>query len=130
VTAVLLIIVQIVTGSQKMAQMERSNTKIRRWHGDLGLLVWDLLCLTMLAGMAEIFAISYTHLLVELILLVLWLATHVQMRRKPFDRPSVASSSPAAQDDEAAQDGAEPPDQSVGANEGDKPVLREDFDFA
>ncbi len=64
-----------------MSQFERSNTKIRRWHGDLGLLVWDLLCVTVLLGFVEFFNITFTHVLVEGVILGLWLAVHVQVRR-------------------------------------------------
>ena len=81
-----LIVVQVVSGSQKMAQMDRSNTKIRRWHGDLGLMVWDLLCVTVLAGFVEFFTLTFTHVLVLLVIFCLWLAVHVQMKRKVVDR--------------------------------------------
>ena len=81
-----LVIVQIISGSQKMSQMERSNTKIRRWHGDLGLFVWDLLCITVIAGFIEFFNITFTHILVEVVIAGLWLATHIQMKRKVMDR--------------------------------------------
>ena len=78
-----LIIVQVVSGSQKMSE---SNKKIRRWHGDLGLLVWDMLCVTVLAGFAEFFRLTFTHVLVEMVIMGLWLAVHVQMKRKVVDR--------------------------------------------
>ena len=81
-----LIVVQAVSGSQKMAQMDRSNTKIRRWHGDLGLAVWDLLCVTILSGFVEFFSFSFVHVIVGFVVCSLWLAVHVQMRRKVVDR--------------------------------------------
>ena len=81
-----LVLVQAVSGAQKMAQMERSHVKIRRWHGDVGLLVWDLLCVTVLLGFLEFFNITFVHVLVEGVILLLWLAVHVQMKRKVTDR--------------------------------------------
>jgi hypothetical protein len=82
----LLVLVQVVSGSQKVAHFERSNTKIRRWHADLGLLVWDLLCVTVLAGFFEFFSINVFHGIVALVVCSLWLAVHIQLRRKVVDR--------------------------------------------
>lgn len=78
-----LIIVQGVAGMQKMNQLEsKVVVKIRRWHGDHGLLLWDLLCLTILLGMFEFFNLTFTNLLVELCVVGVWLSTHAQLRRK------------------------------------------------
>eukprot|EP00596_Hydrurales_sp_CCMP1899_P010727 CAMPEP_0119052552 /NCGR_PEP_ID=MMETSP1177-20130426/73812_1 /TAXON_ID=2985 /ORGANISM="Ochromonas sp, Strain CCMP1899" /LENGTH=144 /DNA_ID=CAMNT_0007032157 /DNA_START=596 /DNA_END=1030 /DNA_ORIENTATION=- len=83
----LLILVQIITGHQKIAKLEgRTPTKIRKWHGDLGLIVWDMLCLTVLSGMLFWFKLTFTHLLVEGCVWGLWLAVHVQLKRKVTDK--------------------------------------------
>ena len=50
--------------------------------GDLGLLIWDMLCLAVLTGLMGFFKFNLLHLIVEMIVLVLWLAVHVQFRRK------------------------------------------------
>ena len=50
--------------------------------GDLGLLIWDMLCLTVLTGLWGFFNLNILHLIVEMTVLVLWLAVHVQFRRK------------------------------------------------
>ena len=76
---ILLIIAQVVSGQEKMQQMENGNKRVRRWHGDSGLLVWDLLCLTLLLGLMSFLAISFTNLLVLLIVVAAWMAVHVQM---------------------------------------------------
>ena len=81
--AILFLIVQAVAGSQKMAQLEsKVVVKIRRWHGDSGLLLWDLLCLTMLLGLFEFFNFTLTNLFVELCVFATWIVVHVQMRKK------------------------------------------------
>ena len=82
--AILLIAIQGASGMQKMAQIESKPTavKIRRWHGDSGLLLWDLLCITMLLGMLEFLHFNLTNLLIELCVVGCWLMVHAQMRRK------------------------------------------------
>lgn len=78
-----LIVLQAVSGAQKMNQLEsKVVVKIRRWHGDSGLLLWDLLCITILLGMLEFFYMSFTNLLVELCVVGVWMSVHAQMRRK------------------------------------------------
>jgi hypothetical protein len=118
---VALIILQVVIGNQKVAQMERTNTKIRRWHGDLGLLLWDLLCITVLTGMFELFIFNVLHLFVEAILLALWLAVHVQIRRKSADK-SVAS------DEEVDVDGTAVSGERGGGGAGESAPLSADVD--
>lgn len=50
--------------------------------GDLGQLVWDMLCFSTLLGMLEFFAFSVAHVLVEMSIIAVWLAVHVQFRKK------------------------------------------------
>ena len=81
--AIILIVVQGVSGMQKMSQIEsKSGVKIRRWHGDSGLLLWDFLCVTMMLGMLEFLNFTLTNLLVEICVVGAWLLVHAQMRRK------------------------------------------------
>jgi hypothetical protein len=51
-------------------------------EGDMGLLIWDMLCLAALTGLLSFLDLTLLHLLVELCVVVLWLAVHVQLRRK------------------------------------------------
>jgi len=80
---IFLIAVQGVSGLQKMNQLEsKSATKIRRWHGDSGLLLWDLLCATLLLGMLEFLNLTLTNVFVELCVVGCWFLVHAQLRRK------------------------------------------------
>lgn len=80
--ALILIVIQGISGSQKMAQFESLNKKTLRWHGDSGLLLWDLLCMTMLLGAFEFLNFTLTNVITELCLVATWLVVHAQMRRK------------------------------------------------
>ena len=51
-------------------------------EGDMGLLIWDMLCLAALTGLLSFLDLTLLHLVVELCVVVLWLAVHVQLRRK------------------------------------------------
>jgi len=85
IIAISLIILQIVVGNQKITHLDRSNTKIKRWHGDCGLLVWDLLCITLITGLLEFLSFSFFTLIVVLSVVTLWISTHAQMRRQNPD---------------------------------------------
>lgn len=75
-----LLLCQAIVGQQKYDQIDfQSNSKIRRWHGDAGLLVWDLLCLSLLTGTMSFLPFTFTSLIVELCILTSWLAVHTQM---------------------------------------------------
>lgn len=77
--SILLIIMQIITGQQKLNQISISNSKIRRWHGDAGLLLWDLLCLTILLGLISFLDFSSFSGLVLILVVIVWFAVHAQM---------------------------------------------------
>lgn len=70
------IFVQFYSGTEKM----NSLTKIRRWHGNAGLLAWDLLVLTMLLGMYELFHMKFINLFAAMALSVVWAVVHLQFR--------------------------------------------------
>jgi hypothetical protein len=78
-----LIVVQIVTGNEKLAQLENGNRRVRRWHGDLGLLVWDALCVTILLGLLSFLPLSFGTVFVHLCVVSVWLTLHVQMLSRP-----------------------------------------------
>lgn len=81
--ALLLIFVQAVSGQNKMANLEYGNKRVNRWHGELGLLVWDLLCLTMSVGLVSFLWISLTTVLTLLLLAAVWLCVHAQLLGRP-----------------------------------------------
>lgn len=80
--AVVLVVVQGVSGSQKMSQIESkiSGVRVRKWHGESGLLLWDLLCLTILLGLVEFFNLTFTNIFVEICVAATWVMVHAQMR--------------------------------------------------
>jgi hypothetical protein len=87
-----LTVLQGFIGAQKMQYAENKNmfNKTFRWHGDSGLLVWDLLCLSIVLGMLEYFGISFFHLLVEVLVIGCWWIVHLQLKRKGTDDDSQA----------------------------------------
>jgi hypothetical protein len=46
----LLIMIQAISGFRKMDNFKVSNFKIHRWHGDIGLLTWDVCILACVLG--------------------------------------------------------------------------------
>merc|ERR1712146_101901 len=72
--ALCLLILQGFVGSQKMLHVDNKSVfnKTFRWHGDSGLLVWDLLCLSI----------------VEIAVIGCWWLVHVQLKRKGTDGDS------------------------------------------
>eukprot|EP01032_Pedospumella_encystans_P010249 gene10249-11999_t len=76
---VLIIAAQVISGKEKVAQLEISNRRVRRWHGDAGLLLWDMLCLTILLGMLSFLSFSFVTCVVVVSVLGVWLAVHAQM---------------------------------------------------
>jgi cytochrome b561 len=94
IIAISLIVVQIIIGNQKISHLDRSNTKIKRWHGDCGLLVWDLLCITLITGLIEFLPFSFFTIFVVFIIVILWVSTHAQMKRQNPDGAGNSSSIP------------------------------------
>jgi hypothetical protein len=83
--ALILVMTQIIVGHQKIEALEAHNTKTRRWHGDLGLLTWDLLCLSIVFGLMSFIRLKHLNLVVYGLILLAWVAVHSQMRRKGAD---------------------------------------------
>ena len=78
--AAFLIIVQVTTGQDKIAQLESANRRVRRWHGEAGLLLWDLLCVTLLLGLLSFLPLfSFVTLFALLLVAAVWVAVHAQM---------------------------------------------------
>ena len=108
---------QSISGTEKMSEFQKSITprKIRRWHGDSGLLLWDLLSLTLLTGLISFFGLfSRAAVVPSMCTLLVWLATHAQMRRKSPEEGAalmerVASNMDLAGDDADVEGSPEDP---------------------
>ncbi len=90
--SLILLIMQGIVGSQKMQYVDNKTmfNKMYKWHGDSGLLLWDLLCLSMIFGMFEYFGLSFFHLIVECFVVGCWWMVHLQLKRKGTDGDSQA----------------------------------------
>lgn len=78
-----LIILQVFTGYEKVENLVKNNTKSRRWHGDLGLALWDCLILTCLTGCLSYFMFfSVFNLITELLIICVWIMVHAQVKRR------------------------------------------------
>lgn len=87
----LCIVLQVISGQEKfhhyLNQVEHhqsisSQVKIRKWHGDLGLLIWDLLCLTMFLGLLAFLPWSFTSLLLLCMPWLVWMVVVLQVHGK------------------------------------------------
>ncbi len=58
--------------------------KVYIWHGELGLFVWDLICVTLLTGLLEFLVIYeiFVYLLTLLLVCCVWYTVHIQLKRK------------------------------------------------
>lgn len=81
VSVLVAVLIQAVVGQEKLQhhQLMKTNRKIRRWHGDMGLLLWDALCLTLITGLLAFLPFSIASYLVLPFPVVLWLAVIMQM---------------------------------------------------
>ena len=82
-----LILVQIVSGKEKFdhylytaPSTSSSQSKIRRWHGDLGLLLWDMLCITVMSGLVAFLPMTFTSLIVITLPCLVWLVVVLQIQ--------------------------------------------------
>ena len=83
--ALMILCVQATSGMQKMEEFVKSDhpRKIKRWHGESGLVLWDLLCLSLITGSYSLLGLfSKTAFLSLVSVGVIWVATYAQMRRK------------------------------------------------
>jgi hypothetical protein len=78
--ALLGVVCQAVIGSQKLQTIDlKVSTKPYKWHGDSGLLLWDIFCVTILLGMLEFYHFNISNVFVELCILMVWWIVHLQM---------------------------------------------------
>lgn len=85
VLTIISIITQIVSGMQKLEYLDITGVRIRRWHGDAGLLVWDLCCFSILTGCLQFLPFHLFHIIVYFLVSVLWLMVVIQNNRKTSD---------------------------------------------
>jgi Eukaryotic cytochrome b561 len=85
-TLVLLVIsAQIIVGSKKHASLTtgvidaRNSTKKYRWHGKLGMLLYDTALVTVVTGLWELYGISVGSVIILTVLGMLWLNINYQM---------------------------------------------------
>jgi hypothetical protein len=78
----MLILAQVISGDHKLNNLIRSNVTIRRWHGDAGLLVWDLICITVLLGLFEYVGIAMSLILNTSMIFISWYSIQLQLMRK------------------------------------------------
>jgi hypothetical protein len=82
-TALLIIIAQAFVGAKKLHVIDiKSTSRPYRWHGDMGLLLWDVLCVTAVLGMLEFFELTLMHFCCELCVFVVWWIVHLQLKTK------------------------------------------------
>ncbi len=89
----LALVVQVVIGGQKLQTIDTKGiAKPFKWHGDAGLVVWDLLCLTTLLGMLEFFQFNISNIFVECCVFMVWYVVHLQMmvKKKASDTDPLA----------------------------------------
>lgn len=79
---ILLVIYQIIIGTQKFSNYMRNNQKIYQWHGDVGLITWDCIFLTVLLGAYQYFSYSIFNIFVILSICISWMTVHLQMKRR------------------------------------------------
>jgi hypothetical protein len=59
-----------------------ASTGLTRCHGDMGLLLFDCLCIAMLLGTYQLFGMGYAWTCICISIMISWLSTHLQMKRK------------------------------------------------
>jgi amino acid transporter len=79
----LLILIQVFSGFEKIENLEQLNNKSRRWHGDLGLLLWDMLIAAILTGMLQFLTLASLLSIVSMLaVVVVWVMVHSQLKRR------------------------------------------------
>lgn len=78
----ILIIVQSVSGLDKLEVFRQYNTKVKRWHNELGLFTWDVICVTIILGCLLLFGFSFLFLFVTGLITGGWLSLHLQIKKK------------------------------------------------
>lgn len=86
VLCIVLVVVQVVVGFLKVSQPLTARRRRFRWHGHLGLLLWDALCLTIFVGLASFLPASLFALAVLLLPGAAWLMVMAQVQTKTGHR--------------------------------------------
>jgi hypothetical protein len=79
---IILIIVQSVSGLDKLEVFRQYNTKVKRWHTELGLFTWDTICFTVILGCLLLFGFSFLFLFLTGLITFGWLSLHLQIKKK------------------------------------------------
>lgn len=77
--SILAIIIQAIIGQNKLEVLISNKVKVNKWHGDFGLVVWDLLCLSMFSGLLFYLPWGFSNFLVLFIPIIVWIAVLVQV---------------------------------------------------
>lgn len=82
ILALLVIVLQILSGSWKMSQLMTTRRRVLNWHGDIGLILWDLLILTLFVGLASTLQFSISSLFVCLSSFIVWVVIVFQLHSR------------------------------------------------
>ncbi|RYH14453.1 hypothetical protein EON65_33595 [archaeon] len=78
--------VQAFIGQSKIDRLLETHRRIYRWHGDMGLVLWDILCITTVLGLASFLPFSFFSLLVLMLPLVACTVVHLQLQSSGYLR--------------------------------------------
>lgn len=92
-------IVQSLIGLQKVQYFHYNKMKALRFHGDLGLIIWDIICTTVIFGLIEILPFAFSTLLAITLPFIVWLSVIVQVQYRYSNRRE-ETASPTEDDDE------------------------------
>lgn len=79
VICIVILTIQVIVGQNKYNHLTMSNKKSARYHKELGLILWDLLVVTMITGMLSFLQYTFTNLLIVVTVVITWLSVHLQM---------------------------------------------------
>lgn len=86
----IIIAIQVIVGQQRIEQPSY-NPNYKRWHNDLGFLLWDLLCFSVFTGLFRFLEFGFFNFLLLWVPWIVWLTVVLQMysranRREDVDR--------------------------------------------
>lgn len=87
-----LLFLQVYVGNQKIADLDAKphcNSRIRKWHGDAGLLLWDCLIVTAVTGCLSFFGTDSLGCLIVFSVVLSWFVGHLQWKQKGPDGSQV-----------------------------------------
>lgn len=77
-----LLIAQVLAGSMKLTELQYARKRVMRWHGDLGLLSWDFLIVTIVLGMIAFFQYWSIAIIFCVFPIIAWLIVVAQVQVK------------------------------------------------